>query len=54
MSTKTSFNNAKKERTRINRKGFFKKLIISILAIILGIFMIILYHKANTKKKVEQ
>lgn len=54
MSTKTSFNNAKKERTRINRKGFFKKLIISILAIILGIFIIILIHKAITKKKVEQ
>ena len=54
MSTKTSFDNAKKERTRINRKGFFKKFIISILAIILGIFVIILIHKATTNKKVEQ
>ena len=54
MSTKTSFDNAKKERTRINRKGFFKKLFISLLVIILVIFIITLFHDRTAKKKVEQ
>ena len=54
MSTKTSFDNAKKERTRINRKGFFKKLSISLFVIILVIFIITLFHDRTTKKKVEQ
>ena len=54
MSTKTSFDNAKKERTRINRKGFFKKLSISLFVIILIIFIITLFHDRTTKKKVEQ
>ena len=54
MSTKTSFDNAKKERTRINRKGFFKNLFISLFVIILIIFIITLFHDRTTKKKVEQ
>lgn len=54
MGNKTTFSDAKKSRTRINRKGFFKKLIIFILGIAVIILLLILIQSIKTKKKVEQ
>lgn len=54
MSDKTSFSDAKKTRTRINRKGFFKKLALFVLAVAIIIVLLVIFKNFRTKKKVEQ